>query len=248
MNSDDARSLGKPEPRPGIEQVSDPGRVLGLLQTLWERRALLSARFDGGQVWFNTTLLDVVADERMILLDELAPIEGHRQLQPGHRLHVLGVLKGVPTHFTCLIIATGVRNGIAFYRATFPLRMDYRQRRAFFRAYVPRSMELAVRLSAGDAGVVTGRLLDVSQAGFGILLPEDSPVSALDTVTLEALELPEGQVIACNAEIRYTRREPGHRSVRAGGRFTDLAAQAARVLPRAIRQLEREQIRKQPSA
>lgn len=248
MNFEDAGSLREPESRPGMEQVSAPGRVLALLQALWERRALLSARFDGGQTWFNTTLLEVDADERMILLDELAPIEGHRQLQPGHRLHVIGVLKGVPTHFACLIIATGVRNGIAFYRASFPLTMDYRQRRAFFRAYVPRSMELDVRLIAGDTGLVTGRLLDVSQAGFGMLLPEDSPVRALDRVTVEALELPDGQVVACDAEIRYTRREPGHRSERAGARFIDLAPQAARMLPRAIRQLEREQIRKQPSA
>ncbi len=227
------------------EQVTDRQRLLGLLEALRTEHALLSARREGEETWYNTTLLKVDSSSGAIYLDELCPQEGHQRLQVGDILHLVGVLQGVPTHFRTPITDTGVQNGIAFYRAALPDHLDYQQRRAFFRAYVSRGLNLTVHLRTEDDVAVSGRLLDISLGGFGALLPENSTVHALDVLVVESLELPGAESIQCNTQIRYVQQEPAKKLIRVGALLTELHPPGERMLLRAIMTLEREQIRKQ---
>lgn len=219
-----------------------------MLQSLLERRVLLSAKPEGDENWYTTALLDLNPTAGIMALDELAPHQGHERVGVGTRLRIMGVLGGVPTRFTGEVVDVGVQNGIAFYRAAMPQEVEYLQRRAFFRAYVPRSMELRVEMVMEERLQVTGRLLDLSLGGFGVQLAQDCPLAPLDVVAIRALDLPEGQRISCTAEIRYTQQEYGQKLIRAGARFIDLDKAIERSLLRAIYCLEREQIRKRPRA
>jgi flagellar brake protein len=129
-----------------------------------------------------------------------------------------------------------------------PQQLEYLQRRAFFRAYVPRSMELRVQMVMEERFEVTGRLLDVSLGGFGMQFAQDCTLAPLDIVTVRALQLPEGRTIGCTAEVRYTQPVYGQKLIRAGARFFGLDKPVERTLLRAIYCLEREQIRKRPPA
>lgn len=248
MNTAEPSDFRNSGGRPGLELITDPARVQHMLQGLLEGRCLLSARLDEGETWYNTTLLDVDPAAGVVLLDELSPRRGHQQVRVGLELRVLGVLNGVPTRFTARVLDVAVQDGIAFYRVALPSRIEYQQRRAFFRAYVPRSLELKVRLLTSDQIPLTARLVDLSLGGLGMFLPQNSPLFPLDVVTIERLDLPEGQSVSCTAEIRYTQPEYGQKLIRAGGRFIGLEGQDARTLLRAILSLEREQIRKRPLA
>lgn len=227
------------------EQITDRQRLLGLLEALRSDHALLSARREGEETWYNTTLLKIDSRSGALYLDELCPQEGHQRLQVGDILHLVGVLQGVPTHFRAPITDTGVQNGIAFYRAALPDQLDYQQRRAFFRAYVSRGLNLTVHLRTEDDVVASGRLQDISLGGFGALLPENIPVHALDVLAVDSLELPGAESIRCNAQIRYVQQEPAKKMIRVGALLTELHPPGERLLLRAIMTLEREQIRKQ---
>jgi len=248
MSSGEPSDARRFESRPSRELITDPVRVHRMLQDLWERRVLLSAKPQGDENWYNTALLDVNPGAGVIVLDELAPDRGHRRMAVGTRLRVMGVLGGVPTRFFAEVFDIVVQDGIALYRAAMPLQIEYLQRRAFFRAYAPRSMELRVHMAAEDGFEIAGRLLDVSLGGFAMQLGPDCPLAPLDIVTIRALGLPEGQSIRCRAEIRYTQQEHGQKLVRAGERFLDLDKSVERTLLKGIYCLEREQIRKRPRA
>ena len=232
--------------RPRRELITDPARVHRMLQNLWDRRVLLSAKLEGDENGYTTALLDVNPLTGTIVLDELAPDRGHERVGLGTRLRVTGVLGGVPTRFVGEVFDVGVENDIAFYRVAMPQQLEYLQRRAFFRAYVPRSLELRVHLVMEERFEVTGRLLDISLGGFGMQLAQDCPLAPLDVVTVQALDLPEGQTISCTAEIRYRQQEYGQKLIRAGQRFFGLDKSVERKLMKAIYSLEREQIRKRP--
>jgi flagellar brake protein len=234
--------------RPSRELIADPARVHRMLQNLWERRVLLSAKLEGDENWYTTALLDVNPMAGTIVLDELAPDKGHERVEVGTRLRVTGVLGGVPVRFAGEVADIAVENDIAYYRVAMPQQLEYLQRRAFFRAYVPRSMELRVQMVMEERFEVTGRLLDVSLGGFGMQFAQECPLAPLDIVTVRALQLPEGQTIGCTAEVRYTQPVYGQKLIRAGARFFGLDKPVERTLLRAIYCLEREQIRKRPPA
>lgn len=248
MSPAEPADFGRFESRPNRELITDPTRVHRMLQSLWERRVLLSAKPEGDEDWYSTAILDVSRSAGIFVLDELAPDRGHQRVAIGTRLRVMGVLGGVPTRFTAEVVEVAMQDDIAFYRVALPQEVEYLQRRAFFRAYVPRSLELRVQMVLEQEGLqVTGRLLDVSLGGFGVQLDQDGPLSPLDVVDVRTLDLPEGQAIRCTAEIRYMQQEPGHKPIRAGARFIDLDKAVERTLLRAIYSLEREQIRKRPA-
>ena len=248
MSSAEPSDFRRLDSRPSRELITDPVRVYRMLQSLLERRVLLSAKLEGDENWYTTALLDLNPTAGIMALDELAPRQGHERVRTGTRLRVMGVLGGVPTRFTGEVVDVGVQNDIAFYRVAMPREVEYLQRRAFFRAYVPRSMELRVEMGMEDGLPVTGRLLDLSLGGFGMQLGQDSPLAPLDVVAVRALDLPDGQRISCSAEMRYTQQEYGQKLIRAGARFIDLDKGIERSLLRAIYCLEREQIRKRPPA
>ncbi len=248
MISGEPSSARRFESRPSRELITDPVRVHRMLQNLWERRVLLSAKPEGDENWYNTALLDVNPGAGVLVLDELAPDIGHRRMSVGTRLRVTGVLGGVPARFFVEVFDVSAQDGIALYRAAIPTQIEYLQRRAYFRAYVPRSMELRVHMTMEDGLEIVGRLLDVSLGGFGVQLAQDCPLAPLDSVTVRSLGLPEGQSIGCRAEIRYTQQEHGQKLVRAGARFLDLDKPVERTLLKGIYCLEREQIRKRPRA
>ena len=246
MSAAEPADFSRFESRPNRELITDPVRVYRMLRSLWERRVLLSAKPEGDGDWYSTAILDVSRSAGVFVLDELAPDAGHRRVAVGTPLRVMGVLGGVPTRFTAKVVDVAMRDGIAFYRLALPQEVEYLQRRAFFRAYVPRSLELRARMVLEERLEVIGRLLDLSLGGFGVQLALDCPLSPLDVVSVRALDLPEGQTVHCSAEIRYIQPEPGHKSTRAGARFIDLDKKVERTLLRAIYCLEREQIRKRP--
>jgi c-di-GMP-binding flagellar brake protein YcgR len=243
-----------PLPNPGLsisrqrsEEVTDPRRVLRMLQDLRENRALLSAQFEGEETWYNTALLRVEGDNRTIYLDELSPDDGHRKVQPGVSLRLLGVLGGVPTRFTARVAEIGSQNEIAFYQARLPSSLEYQQRRTYFRAYVGRGLHLSVHLVDPEEVRMSGRLFDLSLGGFAALLPPDSPLAPLDSVLVESLELPEAEPVSCVAEVRYVQQEYTQPLIRVGFRFIDPASRVEQSLLRAILFLEREQIRRRPA-
>lgn len=231
-----------------IELATEPNRLIGLLKNLHSKRALLSTRVDESSPYYSTTLLKVDPERELIYLDELVPRTGHDRVQPDSILHVVGVLEGVPTHFSTQVVSFDARDGIAFYRAKLPEWIDYQQKRAFFRVHMGPKLSLGVRVTrVEDAAMFSGRLLDVSLGGFGFLLPVNSSLHKGDHIAVNALDLPSKQTITGTAQIRHIHplRKQLKNSLRVGAGFTALSPQTEQTLLRAILMLERTQISKQ---
>ncbi len=234
-----------------IEQVTEPARLLGLLKNLQSKRTLLSVRIDDQSQYYTTALLKVDPQRELMYIDELVPRSGHERLQIGSKLHIVGLLDGVPTGFTTRVVSTDQQKGIAFYRVELPEKIDYQQKREFFRVYIGLGLTLRVRLTRDeDSAILSGRLLDISLGGFGALLPYNDKLKELDFVTVNALDLPDKQVISCKAQIRHIKPSPMRtdHSLHIGAHFNPLASRAEQTLFQAILTLQRAQIRKQSKA
>lgn len=243
-SSQDLSTSGRDDRDSSGEEVTDRRRIVGLLQGLRTSRSLLSARITGVSDWCNTAVIKADGDTGYVYLDELTPPEAHRLVRPGTQMRIVGVLNGVPLHFSVQIDDKGVYNDIAYYRAPLPDVVDYQQRRALFRAAVPRQFNLKVDAMTQDNLPVSGRLVDVSLGGFGAVIPTFPELKPLDSMTITRLELPDQQVITGNAQVRYVNDDASENFIRIGALFIDLQPQCQRTLHRSILALEREHLRK----
>ena len=227
------------------ERVTDHVRVISLLQSLRAARALLSVRLNDSERWFNSSVVKVDTGLDVICLDELTPEEGHHRVTAGTRMHVVGIIQGVPLRFDLVVQTVGSADNIAFYAAPIPEVVDYQQRRALFRAHIPRHQTLQLKLRNEQGQLFSARLLDLSLGGFGALAPSFPPLLPLESIEVEHLDLPGGESISATGQVRYIQDDQDPRRVRIGILFVGLKPQMQRLLLRSILTLEREQIRKQ---
>ncbi|MFA7387611.1 MAG: flagellar regulator YcgR PilZN domain-containing protein [Thiohalobacteraceae bacterium] len=226
------------------EKVTHRPQVIGLLRRLRDQRVLLSARVPGHSGLFNSLLLEVDPDRSLILLDELNPRQGHELVCQTGQLRVHCQCKGVELSFNCDVEVHPARSGISFYRAALPEAIDYLQRRSSFRVRVGADLTVPVRLSLNKATAsAEAVLVDLSVGGFGATL--DSSVElTLGQVLPCVIQLPKGETLEANIEIRVVRVDPARPIQRIGASFRDLKPVQRQVVRRFVAQLEREMLRR----
>lgn len=230
--------------RPEAEEtIGDHEEIATHLTLLLANRATLGVSVEEGRDVYLSRALEVMPEAGYLVLDELAPMEGHRRLRTGSRLLVTARSRGSLLRFFSEVQDIGEERGMAYYRLRWPRLIGMQQRRRHFRVFVPLSQHLPLMLATDEDVRLQGELRDLSVSGFSARLPEQMPVRLVPGQVLPScrLALPGlGQVIV-PVELRYL--EPPRdqrRSARIGGRFLRLATQTERQLEKMVRAIERE--------
>lgn len=232
--------------RPGVEHITQRERLVSLLENLRLERSLLSVQIDQRPVRYNSAVLKVDAVNGALLLDELTPADGHQRIQVGSKLRVIGSCRGVPVTFRTHVEAKRELKNVGFYQVALPDAVDYRQRRAYFRAHAPRVLQLQVVLQSETGDFIgQGRILNLSLGGFGALFAENIAIQALDRVLIEPLQLPEDTELTGTAQIRWLQLLRAEKQVRIGVRLDRLVPEQERLLRHTLIALQREEIRRQ---
>lgn len=226
-----------------MEHVGFRPQILGLLKRLHQGRCLLAVTLDNSNPIYTSALLEIDAEQDIIVLDELRPDSGHADLLARRRCRIRGELKGVTVSFTAELIDSGYRDGIAYYRLTCPTSLHYGQRRAHYRPRVGQSNKTTVELQLPTGQVLAGTLQDLSLGGLRIKLDHDLTGLTLNTRLPCRLTLPGATVFECTIEIRSLSGAP---APQLGGRFEPFLPGQRQLLQKFLRELEREELKKKP--
>lgn len=227
--------------------VHDRREIAQILQSLIDKRALVTAHLQGGHS-FVTALLAVNADGEAVLLDASPDEVVNERATTTPALTLTTRLERIRLQFT-VPAAERVRHadGLAL-RVPLPETLLRLQRREFFRLATPASAPLVCTIVIDDA---TGRkrsvpvnVLDISSGGIAVIVPPDglqlAPGQAFDDCRLA---LPEGEPLAVRIRVRnlfQVERPNGTRAWRAGCQFLGLPANMTARIQRYIFKIERD--------
>ncbi len=233
---------------PEIERISFAPQIASLLRRLQETRSLLSVTVAGSDELYNSAIVEVDAEFGYVLLDELTPVEGHMRLLQSRALHAHARLRGVDISFAGALQEAGEKDGIAFYRLPMPTLVNYRQRRANFRARVGMAIPVPIGLGNRHIAELDGTLYDISIGGVGALVRAGSIAELRQGSVFERcnIRLPKGREITCGLEIRYVSHDERRHALRIGGRYVDLGRAQEKIIEHFVAALERELLRKMP--
>jgi len=227
---------------PDSEQITDPARMVRLLERLAIRYTPLTVRVSGHKELYTSCIVDV--DRQHVLLDELLPSSGHELLLAERALSVKGKLDGIDISFTSTLERVDVQDQVVTYHMDLPRQLEYRQRRLDYRVHIPMTMRLRAIFDDAAGAAIEGELHDLSRGGAGLIFPDDKPVVEAGLLQECAIELSDEEWLYCAVELRYSKNFPPRDRQLIGARFIGLSPAQERLIGRCISELEREFIRK----
>ena len=228
------------------ENVTDPMQIAALLKKVKDSRTLIQVTLPGQDTEYNSALLDIHPEQGYLLLDELTPAEGHQSITTQSKLTATIRLRGVDMRFTGTVQEIGGQAGIAFYRVAFPQSLYYRQRRSFYRVKLGMGLLIPFNIARADGKPYEGRLDDISLGGIGAELKQLTPFNQGDLLPACAIQLPNGEKIECEIEVRYISKDEQHKRFHLGACFVNLDRTRKHTLQRFVAEAERELMRRKP--
>ncbi len=215
-----------------------------MLLQLRQNRTSLSVSVPGSDDQFQSIVLDTAMQEDHFLMDELAPVEGHKLLMKAGELKVQTRLNGSEMLFKTRLLGADSEGGTAFYQVAIPDWILYSQRRANYRVRVGYSTNIPVKAACEANRQVEGTLFNLSMGGF-CLLTERLPDWQIGArIPFCKIEFDDGTSFDCEVELRNTRRHENGSDYLLGFMFTALNRPQKNYIQKKVVRLEREQLRR----
>ncbi len=226
------------------EQVSDPAQIVALLRKVKDSRTLIQVTVPGRAIEYNSALLDINQEQGFLILDELTPADGHQSLCEQRRLTAVIRLRGVDMRFTSKVQEIGGQAGIAFYRVELPTQLYYCQRRAFYRVKIGMGLTVPFSITQESSKTLEGRLDDISVTGIRAELKQQLLFDRGDLLPTCAIQLPNGEKVICEIEVRHISKDEPHKIFHLGARFVNLDRLRLNTLKRFVAEAERALLRR----
>jgi c-di-GMP-binding flagellar brake protein YcgR len=224
------------------EEITDPARVVPLLERLAKRRTPLAVKVNGHAEQFSSCIVNV--DQKHVLLDELLPSSGHALLLSKRKLQVIAKLDGIDICFDTTLERVDTEDRVVTYYAQLPGQIAYGQRRLDFRVHIPMATKLRVIIDSSDGSVFEGVLHDLSHGGAGMVFPGGKPNVTAGVLHDCAIELSDHDWLFTTVELRYSKRITFRDRQLIGARFADISPAQAQLIRQHICDLQRELLRK----
>lgn len=226
------------------EEISDPVQIAALLKKVKDSRTLIQVTVPGRATEYNSALLDINQEQGFLLLDELTPPDGHKSLREQGRLTVVIRLRGVNMRFTSTVQEIGGQAGIAFYRIEFPPHLYYCQRRSFYRVKIGAGLIVPFSITCEPSKPLEGHLDDISVTGLRAELKQQLLFDKGALLPTCAIQLPSGEKVNCEVEVRHISQDETHRIFYLGARFINLDRPRLNTLKRFVAETERALLRR----
>ncbi|NJA08366.1 MULTISPECIES: flagellar brake protein [Methylomonas] len=228
--------------------LTDPDRIAKLLAEIETGSPLCTIQIEGCQEDFSSSILGVKLDKNAIILDELVPKHGNDLLLRSRSLKLSTFHKGIHLSFNLSAIEIGHMRGISYYKAPFPDRIFYPQRRRSPRLEIA-TLEIPFNGIVQRTGMsIGGYLFDLSRGGAGINIPANrARVQRGDKIKGCQIQF-EDYAMDFDLIVRFVKPIGQSSSkVQIGGFFESLSSKSQSKLSYFITSLERVEIRKQKS-
>ena len=228
----------------GVRTITNAQQIYSILTAVQKARTPITIRFDGIDKYFTSIILKTDIDDYSMIIDEIAPEEGHELAMQNATFSIRGSHGGVSLFFKPnMINGSGVENSIAFYRVTMPKEMIYQQRRNSFRALVPRALNIqCTATSSTRLRPLKGRLHDISITGCRINFEGEVTPELIRGDIFENAEivLPEGDKISYPLILKHSNYSREINETTCGFEFDGIDKIGQRIVDRFVYFLQRE--------
>ena len=220
-----------------------PVEIVANLRQLQQNHDPLIITFHGRNQRFQSYVIEVDRDKKLLILDELMPRDGERYLANGEAFNVEAFHEGVRVAWKCEEnVRIAEHEGARCYFSPMPLEVTYHQRRSAFRAPLKQSELIKIEL-AGDKlrTAIPGHLLDISATGCKLRFPGNisSSLQAGQVYERFTARFPFGAMTTA-IEMRHVQYEEKVDTTFVGARFHRINGQEQRLVERFVYQLQRE--------
>lgn len=222
--------------------------VLSVLRAMIEHNALMTVYFNQGQDFMLSSLLQLSADEKTLLLDVGSSMEMNRKALDVDRLICVSNLDKVKIQFVLDGVDPTRFEGRPAFLANTPETLVRLQRRDFYRFILPvlQPLKCSIPLKSYD-GLLRPfevNVVDISAGGLGFLSKSETLELRTDLLLENChLDLPESGMLTVDMRIRSLYEVTllsGARHQRAGCQFIGLTSKQEMQLQRYIIHAERE--------
>ena len=225
--------------------ITDHDKIVKLLSDLESGSPLCTIHLEGSNENFTSSILGLKIEQNSLVLDELTPKEGNAILQRGKDLKLSAFHKGIHLSFFLRGVEIGSSRGIIFYKAPFPERIFYPQRRKAPRIEIS-TVDIPFNGIAEKTGTsVSGYLFDISRGGIGVTLPVNrARLQRGDRIKNCQISF-EDYVMDFELDVRFVKLvAAGSSRMQIGGLFDKLSSKSQTKLSYFITSLERSVIRR----
>lgn len=225
------------------DRLQDPKQISAILSQIASRRSPLTLSFAGIPQQFSSLILKVKTEQRLFLLDELYPAQGHSLLLDKKRIQIHSNCQGIPVLFESQLLAHSQQQGIAFYALSLPSSLLYQQRRQSVRLTVPKPCPWSLFLKIYQQPTAQGSLCDLSMHGASAEFDGNlSPyLNQQGQVLTCILRISPTDSLTCSLRIRNIKYQRSQHKTRVGGSFEDLDRSSHQKLNQLLLQIRRRQ-------
>ena len=219
-----------------------------ILRSLIDKRALVSGCAMPRNHTFPTSVVEVLEDEDVVLIDGSAVESINRSIEEATHVTCVSRLERIHVQFKLYDLQRVLKDGQVAFRAALPESVLRLQRREFYRLQVPvtQPMECAIpiRHPDGETTYRHYRVLDISGGGIALAVQAEEPaLQPYNEFPGSLLHLPDGGPLCVRLMVKSLHsqlNQNGTESWRAGCQFTDLPRGGDALLQRYIFRLERQ--------
>ena len=228
----------------GVRTLTNKQQMFSILTAVQKSRTPIMIKFEGIEKYFTSIILKTDLDKSHLIIDEVAPEEGHTLAMQNLPFSIRGNHSGVSFFFRPNVIkASGLENDIAFYSIALPDEMVYQQRRGSFRALVPRALNTQAEITSTSRNQnLSGRLYDISITGCRINF-EGEVIQDLvrgDIFEQAEIMLPEGDKISYPLKLKHISYSRDSNETSCGFEFEGMDKLGQRMVDRFVYFLQRE--------
>lgn len=226
--------------------ITNPGKIIKLLQQIVAAPPLCSVTLNSSNKTFFTSILDVQEENGLIILDKLSTNSANSILLKDKELKLSTCINGVQLSFNLKEISVEKSQDTVLYKARFPGKIYYPQRRSSPRIATDSTLIHFQGTSRDTKTTIGGYVFDFSRSGVGVNFYTDRiNLVRGDKLTNCLINLSDDHTLSFDLSVRSSKKlNPANRQKQLGGYFDNLSPQNQKKLDRYISALEREQIRK----
>lgn len=225
--------------------LTDPGKINKLLFDVENVSPLCTITFEGISEQFSSSILDVNIKNQQIILDELIPENGNGLITQKDELKLSTIYNGIHLTFKLNIISEGSSRGIAYYKAPFPSRIYYPQRRKSPRFQINFLNIPFSGISARTQSSVGGYIYDLSRSGIAINMQNNRARIQRGNSIKDCKISIDDYTVVFDLSVRFVKKiDSNSGKILIGGYFENIPAKKLLKLTHFIATLEREEIRR----
>ncbi|NOQ16615.1 MAG: flagellar brake protein [Methyloprofundus sp.] len=228
--------------------VTEPAKILQILKAIESDSGFCTIELNNSDQIYNSHIIDVQEHKKIIILDELIPNSGNQLLQQSKQLKLTTYLNNIHLSIALTDLTAGHAQGMGYYKASFPHRIYYPQRRKSPRINLTTHKMIFQGTSKRTNFSVGGTVIDISRHGIGIIV--DNAIARIqrgDQLNRCVLTLPDHSKIHFDLVVRFSKPYSNSRTkLIIGGHYSEIKSnKEQKQLEQFFAFAERSEIRKQ---